>query len=99
MPRLIDADALMIAIEKDFEGVCVYDVPPSEAVSDFERIVDSMPTIDAEPVRHGRWEEPYPLDIYDCYKCSCCGDTYDRTWNFCPNCGAKMDGEIECSNG
>lgn len=47
--RLIDADALLIAVEKDFEGVCVYDVPPSEAVSDFERIVDQMPTIAGLP--------------------------------------------------
>lgn len=47
--RLIDADALMIAVEKEFEGVCVYDVPPSEAVSDFERIVDNMPTIAGLP--------------------------------------------------
>lgn len=47
--RLIDADALMIAVEKDFEGVCVYDVSPSEAVSDFERIVDQMPTIAGLP--------------------------------------------------
>lgn len=47
--RLIDADALMIAVEKDFEGVCVYDVPPSEAVNDFQRVVDQMPTIAGLP--------------------------------------------------
>lgn len=51
--------------------------------------------IDAEPVRHGRWEEPYPNDIWDCYECSCCSEKHDRTWNYCPNCGAKMDKEGE----
>lgn len=92
--RRIDADALMKAVEKDFEGVCVYDVPPSEAVSDFERIVDSIPTIDAEPVRHGRWIP----ETYSISKCSACGQhhfAHAESWNYCPNCGAKMDLEVQ----
>lgn len=56
--------------------------------------IKTQPAVDAEPVRHGRWEEPYPYDPYDCYKCSCCGVKYDLTWNYCPNCGAKMDAEV-----
>ena len=43
--RLIDADALNSAIENDFDGVCVYDVSPSEAVNDMQGIVDRQPTI------------------------------------------------------
>ena len=49
------------------------------------------------PVRHGRWEKQSGL-----YSCSECGKTcpYDvqadaiEYWacNYCPNCGAKMDG-------
>lgn len=40
--------------------------------------------------RHGRWNElPYS------YECSVCGiiRAKGRTgkWNYCPNCGAKMD--------
>ena len=104
--RLIDADELMVAVEKDFEGVCVYDVPPSEAVSDFERIVDSVPTIDAEPVRHGRWIEvdritwrgtdDNLINITVEEKCSNCGRHVERyetveQENYCPSCGAKMD--------
>ena len=46
---MIDADALNEAIERDFEGVSVYDVSPSEAVSDFQSIVDRQPTIQPEP--------------------------------------------------
>lgn len=45
-----------------------------------------------EPVRHGRWENPYPNDIFDCYRCSCCMTGFGREWKFCPNCGARMDG-------
>ena len=47
-------------------------------------------TVDAEPVRHGHWiEARYPL-----FTCSECGATYQDTgygYNYCPNCGAKMD--------
>ena len=50
--------------------------------------------------KHGRWE--IILDEWDCEfaKCSACGgefydleDTIDTLMNYCPNCGAKMDGE------
>lgn len=45
--------------------------------------------VDAEPVRHGRCIS----DIYG-MKCSECDrDLYENSINFCPNCGAKMDGE------
>ena len=43
--RLIDADLLYEAIEEDFDGVCVYDVSPSEAISDMQRIIDYAPTV------------------------------------------------------
>ena len=33
-------------IEKEFDGVCVYDVSPSQAVSDFIEIVDRQPPAD-----------------------------------------------------
>ena len=108
MQRLIDADVLMKAVEKDFEGVCVYDVPPSEAVSDFERIVDSMLTIDAEPVRHGYWLPKKIGAVTTEFECSECGRTVTRAndyfgkatkyassyYPYC-HCGAKMDLEVQ----
>ena len=44
-------------------------------------------------VVHGRWSmEKYPFTL-----CSVCGlkrdCEYDFGWNYCPNCGAKMDGD------
>lgn len=59
--------------------------------------IDEIPTVDAEPVRHGHWlfhEEP---DGYYHSECSECGQWCDEDvflkgkWNYCPNCGAKMD--------
>ena len=53
------------------------------------------PTVDAVPVVHGRWiDTDYKPDIY--CKCSVCGRrvyAYDDGYNYCPNCGARMDGD------
>ena len=101
MPRYIDADALNAAIEEWFDGVCVYDVSPSEAVNDFQSIVDEQPTISPDEVRGaGKWvrisgyhldHEYYPAR----YKCDQCGHFVDSgdDRNYCPNCGAKMEVE------
>ena len=59
------------------------------------RDIESMPAEDVAPVRHGRWEPGNPI-------CPVCGEDKFKDldadiWSdwmpdFCPNCGAKMDG-------
>ena len=47
------------------------------------------------PVRHGRWIEHEKYDFGTMYDCSICGDRIldnGHSWNYCPNCGAIMDG-------
>lgn len=67
--------------------------------------VEKQPTVDAIPVKHGRWEGDETCDAYDIAgvktwavkrKCSICGFTHKfieahMCYEFCPNCGAKMD--------
>ena len=56
-------------------------------------IINHMPTIDAEPVRHGKWER-VEYSFVGGYRCSCCGSkALDDSFNYCGYCGAKMDGE------
>ena len=47
------------------------------------------------PVVHGRWE--YARNAYGFFspRCSACRqfNKYHEKYNYCPNCGAKMDGE------
>lgn len=53
--------------------------------------IDCQPTIDAAHVKHGKWElvdEAEP-QRYGCSKCSCL--SWYGMYNYCPNCGAKMD--------
>lgn len=59
------------------------------------KAIDYAPSADAEPVRHGHWTEtviPEEVPDYDCV-CSLCGKSGLPIYNFCPNCGAKMDKE------
>ena len=56
-----------------------------------------IPAAKVASVRHGYWieQENWALDDYY-YTCSACGEDYNTIdgtpdYNFCPNCGAKMD--------
>ena len=56
------------------------------------------PSADVAPVRHGRWVdaypdiEPNPMFMYRiCSECEF-EQGISKYLNYCPNCGAKMDG-------
>ncbi|MBR4955814.1 MAG: hypothetical protein IKY46_07875 [Clostridia bacterium] len=53
-----------------------------------------VPTADVVEVRHGRWIHK-PVEDDDTLilpHCSECNSVSARERNYCPNCGAKMDG-------
>lgn len=62
------------------------------------KFCQSIPAADVAEVRHGRWEEEFD-GIDTIYECSVCGEPFvtlegtpaDNLWNYCPNCGAKME--------
>lgn len=100
--RLINADELADNIAVLFErNQTLID---EWLMNQVEDAIDEAPTIDAEPIRHGRWEDN-KVAFY--LKCSECGATvrknlYDvfldcdiRDLNYCPHCGAKMEGVEE----
>ena len=52
----------------------------------------ALPTIEAEPVRHGRWIfDEYTAKYGHPYKCSECKEESRDTYDYCPCCGARMD--------
>ena len=66
--------------------------------ADYIYMIEDMPTIEAKPVVHGRWEEASDGDGIVCPFCRTdfCTIIYDTEYfNYCPNCGAKMDGGID----
>lgn len=70
----------------------------------YDTLVDDimdMPAADVAPVRHGWWLHSHYEDCsehFEIVKCSNCGceayamALYVRGGNYCPNCGARMDG-------
>ena len=81
--RLIDADVLLEQMKhrKDYVG------RPSDAVC----LVEDAPTIEAEPIRRGRW-----INHGSFVTCSVCNEEQygiDTGRFYCQNCGAKMDGD------
>lgn len=68
----------------------------------WDEIIDALDAIspaDVAPVVHGRWEHiPQTLNTLSQLRCPFCGwwsldPSIDGAYNYCPNCGAKMDGE------
>ena len=71
--------------------------------------IEALPTIEVEPVCHGRWV-PTEYDSYadgspvwDKWECSECGNEHsgeeDTLTSFCPDCGADMrDGGVDNDN-
>lgn len=96
--RLIDVGAMS---KKTAEALAqaVIDGKPwpyREALLCAKMMLDVIPTVDAEPVRHGKWM--FHNDDYRPWvTCSECGHFRFNTnkTTFCPHCGAKMDGESE----
>lgn len=64
-----------------------------ELTNDFIVIPKDTPVADVAPVVHGHWNIGYFHDRV----CSCCAhpgnDLSDYPYPYCPNCGAKMDGQ------
>lgn len=61
----------------------------------FREDIEKLPTVDAVEVVHGEWANPY-MNRYGhpCHCCSVCGFKASyQDKNYCPNCGAKMDGD------
>ena len=56
--------------------------------ADYIYMIEDMLTADVAPVRHGRWKR-YGKNLGECSEC---GEIVSVRSNYCPNCGAKMDG-------
>lgn len=97
--RLIDASELI-------QLLCI-NMDSGEQFDKATHCVDAMPTVDAVPVRHGKWIiRDNPGTGWYRITCSECGEDVTSTapcigffpnakvsWDYCPNCGARMDVE------
>lgn len=87
MSRYINADALITAMN-------TWDWQELYLPIHFKQLIDEQPTADVVELVHGEW---IPIDVGDCcYRCSVCNFVRDAYLleedNYCPHCGARMDG-------
>lgn len=99
MDEYIEREAAIRALLNDSPEQVNYS---REDAADCVRYMDAA---DVAPVRHGRWEvvkgvfTPGGDPLLRCPFCKAkesehlCGVESRVDWNYCPNCGAKMDGE------
>lgn len=95
MAEYIEREALQKAMQRKKAGVA--DKRYTEGYNDcllrMKSMVHGAKAADVVPVVRGKWKAE---GFDNCY-CSRCIKTYigffASSWNYCPNCGAKMDGE------
>ena len=71
----------------------VHEFYPEDKV--FASAIINAPASDVAPVRHGEWEIVVGSNGKEYMVCTCCRVSQDLTgvFTYCPNCGAKMDGD------
>ena len=87
--RRIDADALKEALSIFNAGNPHF----LNGIKTAREIIDDAPTIEAEPVRRGKWTTHRTLTHDGEWYCSACDyePTVFENTPYCPNCGAKME--------
>lgn len=112
--RLIDADEFIKEINNRVESAIKWGINAiadhneeikiraEQAVATFceaSLTAKKMPTIDAEPIRHGMWIGKPMICEHSRMRCSVCDNVFLENkgkWNYCPCCGARMDeNEVE----
>ena len=96
MPKYIDREKLLERLEYYLghtggEAHYAYSVALKE--------IRNAPAEDVLPVVHGEWKITVIKDTYNEIRtgrprCSVCEKTASYRTEFCPNCGAKMDGDV-----
>ena len=90
------------AIDEVWDAFMSWDDPDLGRV--IEENIERFPAADVAPVVHAYWRgiegDGYDPDgniVWDTFECSNCGEEHyadgEPTWDYCPECGARMDGD------
>ena len=79
---------------------------PAVAIDCAVKCLERVSAADVVPAVHGEWlktQAPLGWHDVDCVECSACHDSWIANedygldfvdfWKYCPNCGARMDGD------
>lgn len=97
MSKYIDAEDITstirkvrtkFAIDSVFGENLREDAAVAGALEAVAQVIDILPAADVQEVRHGRWEnDGHTLACSNCHTINIRG----IAWDYCPNCGAKME--------
>lgn len=97
MDEYIEREAAIKSLLNDYPGQVGY------SREDAADCILYMDAADVAQVLHGRWkiieDDYFGLKIIKCSICrkewyfECGDDGFDLNYHYCPNCGAKMDGD------
>ena len=94
------AEALDICQKEYEDRLRMADYCGDTVAWDIGGAIKGIPTADVAEVRHGRWEDKTNIsraEVEQRVDCSVCGQIFWTTavlsFNYCPNCGALMDGK------
>ena len=94
MAEYIKLESLLSVVKPDAPGDENKAITISTAKTLIRSLAHRIPAADVAPVRHGKWEW-YTEDIYRCSNCAEKSHVKEvighPEWDYCPNCGAKMD--------
>ena len=62
------------------------------ALSELVDVMATVPTADVQEVKHGEWKNQEPGYRVADFMCSVCHSESDKLFDYCPDCGARMDG-------
>lgn len=83
--KYISAEALTLSLRDDYEL-------NAASFARVKRHIEAAPDM----VKRGHWvKKVTPIGLFVKYHCSLCDRAENCNKNFCPNCGAKMDGGNE----
>ena len=96
MAEYIDREAAVDAVADIY-----YDTPGINLTAEkFEAAINGIPAADVAPVRHAKWVDnhctacgmmPIGDEMWKNHDCE--PPLFDRFMDYCPICGAKMDGD------
>lgn len=95
MARYIDAEKLKCSIDSETDSIFDWGMTIEELYYNLCKLIDDEPTVDAQEVKHGYWQNKYRsgTTVKEGVVSSCCDMWNNRKSQFCPNCGARMDGD------